>query len=115
MVIFNNNSAEAGSIIYGGRVDKCTSNDEEHMSLFLDSVVVDNSSYNYTSYTITSAAIKLCYCWDHIPDCSLRNLSRTLFPGQALEVEVACVDQIEQPVPCNIQSDFNLNNIELGQ
>ena len=112
----NNNSAQVGPFIYGGRVDKCTSNNKEHiMSSFLDSVVVDNSSYNYTSYTLTSAAIKLCYCWDHIPDCNLHNLSRTLFPGQALEVEVACVDQIEQPVPCNIQSDFDMINIELGQ
>ena len=62
------------------------------MSSLLDSVVVDNSSYSYTLYTITSSAIKLCYCWDHIPDCSLCNQSRTLFPGQALEVEVACVN-----------------------
>ena len=81
----------------------------------MSSIVVDNSSYSYTLYTITSAAIKLCYCWDHIPDCSLCNLRRTLFPGQVLEVEVACVDQIEQPVPCNIQSDFDMNNIKLGQ
>ena len=29
LVIFNNNSAEVGPIIYGGRVDKCTSNDKE--------------------------------------------------------------------------------------
>ena len=78
-------------------------------------IVVDNSRHNYSSHTIISAAIKLCYCWDHIPDCSLHNLSRTLFPGQTLEVEVAYVDEIEQPVPCNIQSDFDMNNIELGQ
>ena len=75
LIIFNNKSAEVGPIIYGDRVDKCTSNDKEHMSSFLDSVVVDDSCYNYTSYTITSAAIKLCYCRDHIPDCSLHNLT----------------------------------------
>ena len=114
-VIFNNNSAEVGPVIYGGRVDKCTSNEKEHMSSFLDSVVIDNSRYSYTSHTITSAAVKFCYCWNHIPDCSLRNLSRTLFPGQALEVEVACVDLLEQPIPCNIKSDYSMNNIEIGQ
>ena len=115
LVMFNNNSAEVGPVMYGGTVYKCTTNEEEHMSPFLDSVVVDNSKYNYSSHTITSAAVKLCYCRDQIPDCGLRNLNRTLFPGQALEVEVACVDQIEQPVPCNIRSDYDINNIELGQ
>ena len=115
LVMFNDNSAEVGPVMYGGTVYKCTSNVEEGMSPFLDSVVVDNSKYNYSSHTITSAAVKLCYCRDQIPDCGLRNLSRTLFPGQALEVEVACVDQIEQPVSCNIRSDYDINNIELGQ
>ena len=116
LVMFNNNSAEVGPVLYGGTVDRCTTNEEEHnMSPFLDSVVVDNSKYIYSSHTITSDIVKLCYCRDQIPDCSLRNLSRTLFPGQALEVEVACVDKIEQPVPCNIRSDYNINNFELGK
>ena len=115
-VISLNNLARNGSIIYGGMMDRCSNFQNDTPTLPLIEIVSTNGSkYDIKSQGITSESIKVCYCESHLSDCEKRRINREIAPGQSLNVPVACLDQLEQPVPCHVRSEYKETEFNLGK
>ncbi len=99
----SNNSALMGPLFYGGMLHLCS----DQYSLV--------NMLNLPVGAITSAPVQICFCPDQAPDCTTKKTHTTRYPGQALDVAVACVDQIEQPVPCYVRNEFPTGHFHLGQ
>ena len=115
MVDFSNNYAKRGPMIYGGMLDRCRVSQNKSMLPPAEVLYSNSTRYEVNSYGVTSDGIKFCYCERLTPDCSLREIDRNLFPGQTLNIYVACVDQMEQPVPCDVKSEYQDTEFQLGQ
>ncbi len=113
---FRNNTAVKGSVMYGGMLDRCNTLPGGKGRSALNNIVrVDGSKYDVTSHAVSSEPIKFCFCQDNIPLCEQREISRKVFPGHRMELQVACVDQLKQPVPCTVRSEYEERDIELGK
>ncbi len=109
LITLQNNSAAKGLSMYGGIIKDC-----EGLPCG-ESIIISNRSYESSSREITSNPMRLCYCSDEMPTCMLRSINRAVFPGEALDVQIACVDQLDQPVSCQVRTDNNQFDFDLGQ
>ena len=114
---FINNSAYEGPMIYGGMMDRCSKiRNNSPISLLTEVLYSNNRRYNFKAHGIYSDSVKFCFCDTFKPDCNTRMKDRKLFPGQTLFLYVACVDQMEQPMPCEVRSEYSLfYHLGLGQ
>ena len=115
-LIFVNNYANSGPVIFGGMIDRCFNPKEQLLiSSVADKIVTDGSKYDFNSGKVTSYAVQLCYCENNISYCELRSINTTLALGQTLKTNIACVDQLQMPVPCIVKSEYEGTEFELGQ
>ena len=113
---FLNNVAGIAPALYGGMLDRCSNLPGGSLGSALKNITVSNTNnYGTLFKTITSPAIRFCYCSDKVMKCKSQKLNKTVFPGQTFNVTVACIDQLEQPTYCTVKSEYNLTKIELGQ
>ena len=94
---FDNNTAdEAGTAIYGGAVDSCLLADKGlyfvEPYLFLNvSTFVNQPGYS----VISSDPLNVCFCNDNnSPNCSIRTMDLSAFPGQNIDFIMAVVGQL---------------------
>ena len=115
IINFVNNSATKGSMMYGGMLDRCFNLPGDNVTLSLQSVTTLDSLSKFKSPFITSDATRLCYCQDLAPKCESRERSISNFPGDEFYVYVACVDQLQQQLSCNVKSEYNETELQLGK
>uniref|UniRef100_A0A1X7T9M4 Uncharacterized protein n=1 Tax=Amphimedon queenslandica TaxID=400682 RepID=A0A1X7T9M4_AMPQE len=96
---FDSNAAGgAGTAIYGGAVDSCLL--AEEVSTF-----VNQPGYS----VISSDPLNVCFCNDdNSPNCSLKTLNFSAFPGQIINFNMAVVGQMENLTTGTI--DISNNN-----
>ena len=92
---FDNNTADvAGTAVYGGAVDSCLLAKGLYFgrSLFLDvSTFVNQPGYS----VISSDPLNVCFCNDdNSPNCSLRTMDISAFPGQIINFTIAVVGEL---------------------
>ena len=85
-IFFNGNSAgESGSVLYGGNVEKCSSD------------IRFARAFNYSSQTgnsvISSDVVGYCYCTDEILDCLIYRHRITAVAGEIFTIPIAAVGQ----------------------
>uniref|UniRef100_A0A1X7STR8 Right handed beta helix domain-containing protein n=1 Tax=Amphimedon queenslandica TaxID=400682 RepID=A0A1X7STR8_AMPQE len=106
---FDDNTAGlAGTTLYGGAVDSCLLAEGLLFgrSLFLEaSLFVNQPGYS----VISSDPLNVCFCNDdNSPNCSIRTMNFSAFPGQIINFTVAVVGQLENLTTGTI--DISNNN-----
>ena len=122
-IYFSQNSADSGSILYGGLLDRCT------ISQFAE-VLLYNSNYleeggtgltyfkeitTAMNYTISSGPMKMCVCiHNEYFICSQMYEIHTR-KGQNFVISVVAINQAGYPVNAVIQSSLNYSESGLGE
>ena len=114
---FEENAAQAGSVLYGGDIDKTPVNilfEPYHLNDInvitagdiIDSLA-DIKTTSHTS-TISSDPYHVCKCFDGQPDCSVppSHHEVSIYPGQTISISVVAVGQRNGPVPSSISSYY---------
>ena len=92
LLVFEDNKAEMGSVLFGGSVDRCTlESDPGANSGEVFDRIANYSKQLDTLSAITSEAFRVCLCEDH-QVCTAGNIIRT-YPGKTISVRVAAVGQ----------------------
>ena len=99
-IFFINNTAELGSAVYGGLLDRCTAstfaetNDDKLIGLQYIEKIAEISKGS----TITSDPVRVIFCSEHNP--------HTIFikKGGAIKINVAAIDQVGNSVNATIHS-----------
>jgi len=114
--VFKDNSADAGSVLYGGAIDYCKLTGLEPYSsgeVFDMLVHIDNSN---TNSSISSEPFHVCPCENNHPDCSKSHQSYTVHPGEMFQISVVTVGQRNGIVAATVgghflQSTGNVGNL----
>ena len=119
---FTNNSANSsGSILYGGLLDRCTVSqfsdvyyDQYTRSGYIEHLITGVEYFtklsNITSvddWEISSRPVRICFCDKSEYNCSYRPPPCKVDRGQACQVEIVAVDQVNQPVGAVIHSSVS--------
>ena len=109
---FTSNLRSIAPLVFGGMLDRC--NSPQLISTVPD-IIVNGERYKFRSGLITSKLIRFCFCENSSPTCEKRNLNKKVAPGQTFIADVACVDQLYQPKPCNVTSEFMGKELQLDR
>ena len=114
----HNSAAEAGIILFGGKLDKCIENEgngtQSSLSIFKE-LIGDNITDvddNETSY-ISSEPLLICPCVDGMPHCKRRVSYISVLPGEKFTLSIVAVGQGHGYSPTIIRSYFNNETAEL--
>ena len=112
-IIFMNNTAPQGPILYGGLLDRCYSNTTTLGIDYLKAI----SNFEHTPKAITSNPVRMCLCTeDHELDCTTRNLTvSNKVRGQTINLLGIVVDQDKNPKVSHIRADYSETTAELGK
>ena len=109
-LVFEHNSAsKAGSILFGGKLDRCTENaSTTTFSLFTElAVLITNDTI---TSVISSEPLLICPCVSGIPHCESRTSYTSVIPGEAFQLSAVAVGQGNGSIPTTIRSYFELHN-----
>ena len=110
-LVFENNTAGVrGSVLYGGLLNKCSFTSDRHTStleLFNISIVKGNGD---KGHSISSDPTQLCFCNKSKLNCTETTQSRSIYPGQQVEVSVVAIDQSHLPIPALIHNIVRSGN-----
>ena len=110
-LFFLNNSADEGSVLYGGLLDRCEADDGQLGIEYVKNV----SLYEPTPLAITSDPVRVCLCTDDNEIiCAARGLNLTKIRGEAINLTVTGVDQAQNPKESIIRARSSNDNVELG-
>ena len=114
-LVFKNNTADdAGSVLYGGTIDKCK------LTYIVSSRKVfgklvhieDDADYNTTS-KISSEPFHMCTCKYSLLDCgSFTDHDGQVYPGETFQVSVVAVGQRDRTVSSTVRSRAITNSID---
>ena len=109
--IFKDNSADAGSVLYGGAIDNCKLTGlEPYSSGEVFDMLVHIESDN-TNSSISSDPFRVCPCENNLPDCSKSQKSYTVYSGETFHVSVAAVGQRNGTAPTTVRGRLMLDAI----
>ena len=97
-LVFKNNFAGIrGSALYGGLLGKCNLTSMKYNSAldFFSRSVVQNDNGSF----ISSDPTQLCFCSRYDQNCTETIQSKSIYPGQNIEVSVIAVDQSDVAIP----------------
>ena len=104
-LVFENNSAGMrGSVLYGGLLRKCNFTSNRYTSvlqLFNLSILNQNGD---KGHSISSEPTQLCFCNRSKLNFAEKTRSRSIYPGQQVEVSVVAVDQLGSAIPALIHT-----------
>ena len=108
-ILVENNTADyAGSALYGGWIDFCTT--ERHRPRWFtgpgfDSLFqVNGGELDYS--VISSNPLRVCLCIDSRPECSITQYNISAYPGTTIQLPAVAVGQRFGTVPSTVHSDF---------
>ena len=104
-LVFEKNTAGIrGSVLYGGLLNKCSFTSDRYTSalqLFNISILKGNGN---KGHSISSDPTQLCFCIMSKLNCTEATLSRSIYPGQQVEVSVVAIDQSGSTIPALIHT-----------
>ena len=111
LLVFQNNSASQGPVIYGGLLDRCEIY-QNYYPLKINCVKISSPA----SMSIASNPVRVCLCnSDHTVNCTTRELTTTISRGEAFDLEVAVVDQDQNPKASVIIAEYKETEANLGE
>ena len=107
----DNTATEEGSVLYGGRLDKCDLNPptpflNEHgnLSLSIFRAISDFQTNNINTTLFSSAPFRLCFCQESEPNCTYQPPDISTQRGETFSISIAALDQVNQTIPAMIRS-----------
>ena len=110
LVFEKNTAGMRGSVLYGGLLNKCSFTSDRYrnaLELFNISILQGN---NGKGHSISSDPTQLCFCNMRKWSCTETTQSRSIYPGQQVEVSVVAIDQSHLPIPALIHSTVRSGN-----
>ena len=95
-----------GSVLFGGLLDKC--NYTNALELFNMSILQGHAD---KGHSISSYPTQLCFCSTNNWNCKETTQSRSIYPGQQVEVSVLAIDQSVSAVPALIHTTVRSGHI----
>ncbi len=113
IIFTSNNSANIGTIIYGGMIRTCCYSDSDNNLSIKNFQIQDVSAIDLA---FSSSLIQLCFHDDNTSNCGIRWMNETVYPGQRFIVRVTCVNNIGKTATCDLQNNYiGTTNIHLGE
>ena len=110
-LVFKNNFAYTGSVLYGGAIDNCKLNhglDTYSSGEVFDMMVHNNDTDYHTTSNISSVPLRICPCKNNLPDCrDFLSFSHPVYLGETFQVSVAAVGQRNGTVAGRVNSMIN--------
>ena len=98
-LVFEKNAAGMrGGVLYGGLLNKCHFRYNSALQLFNTSIVKGNGD------SISSDPTQLCFCNKSKLNCTEATQSKSIYPGQHVEVSVVAIDQSGSTIPALIHT-----------
>ena len=110
LVFEKNTAGMRGSVLYGGLLNKCSFTSDSYtnaLDLFNISILQGN---NGKGHSISSDPTQLCFCNMRKWNCTETTQSKSIYPGQQVEVSVVAIDQSHLPIPALIHSTVRSGN-----
>ena len=110
LVFEENTAGMRGSVLYGGLLNKCSFTSDRYTSaleLFNISILKENGD---KGHSISSDPTQLCFCNKSKLNCTETTQSRSIYPGQQVEVSVVAIDQSHLPIPALIHTTVHSGN-----
>ena len=107
---FQNNTVEfAGKALYGGTIANCFNalNSYTQPVTFDQLFHLNNSKLDPS--LVSSDPVGVCFCRDSSPDCSLKVLHISVYPGENFTIPATTVGQRNGTVPGDIHAEFTDN------
>ena len=104
LVFEKNTAGMRGSVLYGGLLNKCRFTSDRYTSaleLFNTSILQENGD---KVHSISSYPTQLCFCNRSKLNCTETTRSRSIYPGQQVEVSVVAIDQSGSTIPALIHT-----------
>ena len=104
LVFEKNTAGMRGSVLYGGLLNKCSFASDRHTSaleLFNTSILQENGD---KGHSISSDPTQLCFCNRNKLNCTETTQSKSIYPGQQVEVSVVVIDQSGSTIPALIHT-----------
>ena len=117
-----NTVTEKGSNLFGGLMDRCIPSPFAEVSQ-KQSVVTKYIGVTYLKdisnaqiHSISSQPVRVCFCnSEHEPDCSYQLPTITVKKGEAFNVSVVVVDQVNNTVNANITTSISSSEDGFGE
>lgn len=118
-LLFENNTADKGSDLYGGLLDRCTLDDLYDHNIQRGSSLANAFGHKFGTVTaeeVASDAVRICFCNGTTPNCSTDYNPETIMvkKGEYFNVMVVAVDQVNHPVNTTIRGSLPERSI-LGE
>lgn len=92
----NNTARYSGSHLFGGLLDRCTTLSKDIITTVTVNEVYGNgltyfqSISNINSDSITSAPVRVCFCTQNLPNCSIKSLTKEVKKGTIFHCVCCC-------------------------
>ena len=121
-ILFSENTAtEQGSNLFGGLLDRCIPSAFAEVYLKQDIhysgiTYLQNITENAQIHSISSQPVRVCFCnIEHKPDCSYQLPIIAVKKGEAFNVSVVAVDQVNNTVDANITTYISSSDGGFGE
>ena len=115
-LMFTNNSANEGHILYGGLLDRCFSDYYIHGNTLGIDDIKNISEYVPSPLAITSEPVRVCLCSNNLEyNCATRALTLVKMRGEVIDLEGVVVDQDENPKESFIRAGYTESEAKLGK
>ena len=108
ILLSENTATEQGSNLFGGLLDRCIPSPFAEVYLKQDIhysgiSYLQNITENALIHSISSQPVRVCFCnIEHKPNCSYQLPAITVKKGEAFNVSVVAVDQVNNTIDANI-------------
>ena len=110
---FSNNIAAAGSVLYGGMLDRCKPNQYSGSGLMLLNELSTYTTEHSLSSRISSDPFRICFCDENMqPDCNLQTPKITVRRGEIFTITAVAAGQGNIPVQSEIPANFPSSNTQ---
>ena len=113
-LVFKNNSAfDAGSVLYGGKIDNCCLDPYD----FCDSLFDELFQYeaDNTTSSISSDPFRVCLCENNHPNYSESIKTLSVYPGETVQVSVVTVGQRNGIVSSAVRTYVDKGRLQTSQ
>ena len=115
IIVYNNTAKDSGDNLFGGLIDRCIPPSAGNIRNAISTEDVNGQFTNGLNYlknisnlidsdtnSISSHPVRVCFCTQNLPNCSLKSLTKEVQKGQPFNVSISAVDQVRASVKTEI-------------
>ena len=118
-----NKATKAGPVLYGGLLDRCTVTHLASSFFKPDSIFTEMTGINYfksvsnigSMELIASNPVRICFCFDSKPNCSVKSLPVQTQKDRTFNVSISAFDHVGHPRKALILAEIDSSTGSLGE